>query len=457
MSKTIDYFYEISKIPRESGNELKISEYLCEFARKRNLFYEKDNYNNVIIKKKNAEKPAIILQAHTDMVCEKEINKKFNFEKDSIEIYEEQGFLKANGTTLGADNGIGVAQILNILDSNIECNIEAVFTATEETTMAGAENINIGNLEAKRMINLDGFEENTIIIESASFFDIILQLKNNFKMIKIDKKYKVSLTGMEGGHSGFDIDKNRGNASIELANFLNKIQDIRLINFVGGTKFNVIPSSAEAEFVSALNKYEIEKTIKEFVNTRKEKYDNLSINIEEIIVKANEHILSYEQSYQFLDAVCRFKHGVFNKNSREEITTSINLGVVDLKNKVFKIGMRSSKKQEEKKCLEYIKKYSLENDLKFIILSSQPGFETKEDSEFISQIKRAFEDTNQEEKLSVKAVHITVEAGFFKRKKADLEVAIISPKIIGAHTSKECVSIESVEKCDIWLKKILES
>ena len=457
MSKTIEYFYEISKIPRESGNEAKIAEYLCDFAKKRNLFYEKDNYNNVIIKKKNAEKPAIILQAHTDMVCEKEIDKNFDFDKDSIEIYEENGFIKAKGTTLGADNGIGVAQILNILDSDIKCNIEAVFTATEETTMVGAENINIDNLEAKQMINLDGFEENTIITESASFFDIILELKNKFEKIKKDKKIRIALAGMEGGHSGFDIDKNRGNASIELVKLLTQIQNIELISFAGGTKFNVIPSNAEAEFISTLEKDEIEKIVKEFINSRKEEYENLDINVEEITVQADEKVISLEESKLFLNAVKNFKHGVFRKNSRGEITTSINLGVVDLKNQVFKIGMRSSKKEEEKKCLEYIEKYSLENAFKFIILGSQPGFETNENSKFIDKIKKSFPETNEGEKLNVKAVHITVEAGFFKEKKEDLEVAIISPKILGAHTTKECVSIESVQKCDSWLKNFLEN
>ena len=118
MSKTIDFFNEISKIPRESGNEENISNYLCKFAEERSLYYEKDRYNNVIIKKKNSNKAPIILQAHMDMVCEKGADKEFDFGNDSIEVIEENGYLRANGTTLGADNGIGVAQILNILDDS---------------------------------------------------------------------------------------------------------------------------------------------------------------------------------------------------------------------------------------------------------------------------------------------------------------------------------------------------
>ena len=458
MSKTIEYFYEISKIPRESGNEENIAKYLCEFAKKRNLYFRKDEYNNVIIKKKNCDKAPIILQAHTDMVCEKEVDKEFNFEKDAIEVYEENGYLKAKGTTLGADNGIGVAQILNVLDSDIKCNIEAIFTSSEETTMVGAENINLDDLEANQMINLDGFEENTIVIESASFFDIILEHKYTFEELKESRIYKMSLTGMEGGHSGFDINKNRGNSSIELANLLKQITNIKLVTFTGGTKFNVIPSSAEARFVSNKSEEEIENTINEFVTSRKEVYKDIKVVLEEISIEnSNRKGLNNENSLEFLEAICKFKHGVFIKNDRDEATTSINLGVVDLENKVLKIGMRSSKKEEERKCIEYIEKYSLENNLDFKVLGSQPGFETKENSEFVGKIKRAFEKTNKEETLSVKSVHITVEAGFFKEKIKDLEVAIISPKILGAHTAYECVSIESIKKCDEWLREILES
>ena len=134
----ITIFRQISRIPRESGNESKIAEFLCDFARERNLEYDRDNHNNVIIKKKTADVTPLIIQAHTDMVCEKEAGKIFDFATNPIEIIEKDGYLTANGTTLGADNGIGVAQILYLLDSDIKCNVEAVFTTSEETTMEGA-------------------------------------------------------------------------------------------------------------------------------------------------------------------------------------------------------------------------------------------------------------------------------------------------------------------------------
>ena len=191
---TIKYFKEIAKIPRESGHEEKIAKYL--FAELRNLEYEKDEYNNVLIKKNNCNKTPLILQVHTDMVCEKEQNKCFDFEEDSIEVMEKNGYLHANGTTLGADNGIGIAQILTILDSNIETNIEAIFTVSEETSMLGSINFDTSKLNGKMLLNLDGFEENTILIESAGFYDIILKMHNKFKNIQDNNfnVYEINLT-----------------------------------------------------------------------------------------------------------------------------------------------------------------------------------------------------------------------------------------------------------------------
>lgn len=455
MSKTIDFFKEISKIPRESGNEKNIANYLCEFAEQRNLDYKKDEYNNVIIKKKNSVSEPIILQAHIDMVCEKEANMEFNFEKDSIEIIEENGYLRANGTTLGADNGIGVAQILNILDSDdIDCNIEAVFTVEEETTMIGAENIDVSSLDAKQMINLDGFEENTIIVGSASFYDIVLNFNYSFENIDSDdiNVYRVSLQGLFGGHSGADIDKNRGNSSIILAELLRQIDDIRLVDFIGGTKFNVIPSTAECVFVSKTRIDEINEIINNFVRDERKIYSNIEIVAQKINFDKEIQVLNNVISKEFIESILDFRHGVFKKNARNEVITSINLGVVDLKNQIIKIGMRSSSKVEEKNCLDYIKQFAIESGFEFVILGSQPGFETDEKSELIMRLSSAFGKVG---KLDIKSVHVTVEAGFFKEKIDDLEVAIISPKILGAHTTKECVSIESVENCDKWLREFL--
>ena len=454
---TIDFFYEIAKIPRESGNEAQIAEYLCDFAKSRNLFYRRDEYNNVIIKKKNTEKEPIILQAQTEMNCEKEEGIEFDFSKDPINVYEENGILRARGTTLGADNGIGIAQILNILNNDdIKCNVEAVFTATEETTMIGAEKIDVSILESKKMINLDGFEENTIIKESTCFYDIILNTNYDFNEVSKGNIYEISLKGLKGGHSGFDIGKIRGNSAIEMANILNDIEDCRIIDFVAGSKFNVIPSKAKTIIISTESEENVEKLVQDYVISRKDIFSGIEASVK-LLELDSYCALNEEESKRFINNILRFSHGVFRRNSKEEIITSINLGAVNLIEQVFKVGMRSSRKREEKECLEYIKNYSEEVGFEFVVLGSQPGFETKSSSEFLKTIKEAYKKIGNEEELKVKSVHITVEAGFFRDKMEGLEIAIISPKIENAHTPEECVEIESIRRCDEWIRRVIES
>lgn len=450
-SKTIEFFYEISKIPRESGNEKEISNYICEFAKNRSLEYIQDKYGNVIIKKENGSNKPIILQAHLDMVCEKD--REFDFKKDEIEIYEEDGVLKAKETTLGADNGIGVAQILNILDSDIKCNIEAIFTVEEETTMIGAENIDISKLSGKRMINLDGFKEHTIVIESASFFDIVYKMNFKFnKDTKLKNIYKIDLNGLLGGHSGADINKGRGNSNILIAKLLKEIQDIEISEFIGGTKFNVIPSTAEVIFASSFGKEDIEKIISIFMKNEKL---NFNIKLEKINNKNN--FLENSDSIKLLNSFLSFPNGVINENERKETTTSVNLGVINLSDMTMKVGMRSSRKDEEIKCIENLKKCGELNGYEFKIIGSQPGFSTNEEDELVKELVKVHNKIFDNREIDIKSIHVTVEAGFFKEKIKDLQIAIISPKIIGAHTTRECVEIKSILECDKWLIEYLEN
>lgn len=448
---TIQFFKEIAKIPRESGNEKQIAEYLCEFAKKRDLFYECDQYHNVLIKKKTANKEPIILQAHTDMVCEKEEGKEFDFAKDAIEVIEENGYLKANGTTLGADNGIGVAQILAILDSDIPCNIEAIFTATEETSMVGAMNFDTSKLEGKKLLNLDGFEENVILIESACFYDIILKQKNKFSKPKNQNAYEIILSGMEGGHSGFEIDKKRGNSNIEMAKILEKIEDVEIGDFVGGTKFNVIPSQAKARIMTNLTEEEMEKLCQNAQKELRENYPEIEIKVAS---KGIEKVLDTKQTKEFLEKIIQFPHGVFQRNNNQEVTTSVNLGVVNLQE--LKVGMRSSKETEEQECLNLLKNYSKQQQLEFEIEGSQPGFESEISSSFIQKLLRAHPIEAFKRSPILKSVHITVEVGFFKQKMPNLQIAIISPNIQGPHTTKECVEIDSIERADKWLMNFIK-
>lgn len=448
-SKTIDFFKQISLIPRESGNEEMISLFIENFAKERGLDYIRDEFNNVIIKKYVNDGDPVILQAHLDMVCEKDISKTFDFKNDSIELIFKDGYITANGTTLGADNGVGVAQILNILDSDLDCNIEAIFTVNEETSMSGASNIDLSSLKGKVMINLDGFDEDTILLGSAGFTDIDILM--NYKLSeKSENLYKISVSGLAGGHSGFDIDKNRGNSIILLAELIDNFSEYRIIDFKGGSKINVIPSEANA-IISTTE--DINNVVNNYLNNNKDKYNNLKI---EIVTIADERkSLSLEDSKLFIKSVLDFNHGVINKNSRGEVTTSENLALVDLKNNLVQVGLRSSIDSEEKELINKLEDYCNNYSYKLNIIGHQPGFYTNEESILVKRMKDTYYKINNTYPL-VKSLHVAVEVGLIKEKIKDLEVVIISPKIVGAHTPNEKVEIDSIEKCDRWLIKFLK-
>lgn len=273
----IKYFEEISKIPRMSGKEEKIADYVEEFAKKRNLKYKRDQYGNLIVVKEsviNKDKESVILQCHLDMVCEKENNISHDFEKDGLEIYVENDCIKANGTTLGADNGIGIAIILEILNSNeIQYpRIEAIFTVQEETTMLGAKVIDTSSLLAKKMICLDNMNQEELVIGCAGAKIFEYEIKGNtINNISDDFcSVRISMTGFKGGHSGKDISEKRGNPIKEMGYLLKNIDnnyELYIKNINGGRKVNVIPRECYCDIY--IKKDEIEKIGREIEALKK--------------------------------------------------------------------------------------------------------------------------------------------------------------------------------------------
>ena len=245
------YFEEISHIPHGSENMEAIAQYCVNFANEHNLKVIKDNANNVIIYKnassgyENAE--PVILQGHLDMVCQKDESLEIDFSKEGLSLYVDGDFIKARGTTLGADNGIAVAMILSILESNDIPHppIEAVFTTDEEIGMIGALNLDMGLLKGKRMINLDAEEDDILTVSCAGGSDFIMVVpakRNNETGYEVNVNFK----GLRGGHSGMEIDKNRENADILAGRFLNhinKLCDFQIISVDGGDKGNAIPNA----------------------------------------------------------------------------------------------------------------------------------------------------------------------------------------------------------------------
>ena len=263
----LEYFYEISKIPRPSGEEGKIADYLCDFAKKHGLEYYRDDGRNVLINKPASKgyenAPCFCLQGHTDMVCEKELSSDHDFSKDPIDIYVEDGKLKAHGTTLGADDGAAISIMLALLSGDYNMpRLQCLFTAEEETGLYGAGSFDYSLIDAEYMINIDGEEENEILASCAG--GLRAKLVKAYPTAPADKCFKVIVNGLAGGHSGSDIDKNRANASLLMFRLISKLSDfgIRLAFFEGGSKENAITPYATA--VVSCNENVLGKAVDEF-------------------------------------------------------------------------------------------------------------------------------------------------------------------------------------------------
>jgi len=273
-TKVFEYFEEISNIPRGSGNNTAISNYLVDFAKAHNLKYRKDQAENIIIWKdasKGCEtKETVILQGHMDMVCEKEEDSNHDFTKDSLELCVDGDVIYAKGTTLGGDDGIAIAYALAILDDDtlVHPPLEVVITTDEETGMFGAEALDCSDLKGKYFINIDSEEEGTILTSCAGGS----RVDARFSIGKLKKEGYVmtaKLTGLQGGHSGTEINKNRENAVYMLGRLMTALKhrkvDFRLMNIQGGQKDNAIPRSAEMELLM-FDLEEAKKNVMEIVH-----------------------------------------------------------------------------------------------------------------------------------------------------------------------------------------------
>lgn len=465
----IRYFYEISEIPRMSGKEDKIADYIENFAKNRNLKYIRDIYNNIIIVKEaskwNNSKESIMLQAHLDMVCEKEESCYHNFEEDGLDLYIEGDFIKARGTSLGADNGIGVAIILSILDSK-EINhprIEAIFTVEEESTMNGAKTIDMSALESKKMICLDNMNEDELWIGCASAKIFEYELEG--KIIKHPQEYvsiKIGLTGFTGGHSGKDISKNRGNPIEEMGILLRCISekyDIFLKRITGGRKVNVIPRECYCE-IYIKNEYlnEIQKKIANFNKKliKKIKNENIKAFVEE--TKEIEQVaFDAETTKKLIDLLNDIPNGVYYKDKRDNPLVSLNIGKIETKGSSLKISfsIRSNRFEIERKLIEKMEKLVRKYDIKDN-MSELSGYEHHERSEFIDKCKKIYTDFF-ERKPKVIDMHICLEAGFFGEKIRELDFIAIAPNIYDAHSPKERCSLTSLKNIYTYVIKILES
>ncbi len=462
------FFGEILSIPRPSKHEEKMTEYLVNWAKERNLDYESDEIGNVIIRKgatKGKENsPWVCLQSHIDMVCEKNSDKDFDFEKDAIVPKIEGEWLKADGTTLGADDGIGVATALAILDANdIEHGpIECLFTVDEETGLSGAEALSPDVLKSRILLNLDSEDEGEIFIGCAGGIDTVARLPFDKEETPDAPAFKIMVKGLKGGHSGDDINKGLACANKLLNRILwslDKEMDLRLACFDGGNLRNAIAREAYATFVVAEADVELMKEIVEkFTKDLKYEFRTTEPDMEITLMEVEkpEFVVDMLSQDNLLNVLYACPHGVLAM-SREIpgfVETSTNLASIKMKEDHFFITTSQRSSVESSK---YAAAYRVESC--FLLAGADvehgdgyPGWAPNPDSKILKIAVDAYKKLFNKEPI-VRAIHAGLECGLIGEKYPGMDMISYGPTLRGVHSPDERLEIKTV---DLYWKHTLE-
>lgn len=465
------YFEEISKIPRCSNNEKEISDYLKSIGEKLGLETIQDEYLNIIIRKpatkgyENSE--GIIIQGHMDMVCEKDDNVKHDFDKDPIELIVEGDYIRANGTTLGADNGIAIAMALAIAEDNTleHPELEFLFTAAEETDMNGALGLSANVLKGTRLLNIDSEEEGILTTGSAGGELIEFKLPVEYEELSNFIEVDIEVRGLKGGHSGMEIDKPRGNSNKILNSILRELKsnmDIRLISIKGGTKDNAIPRQSEAKIAienSLISQFnDIFESIKEETI---EKYKSIEPEME--IMATMGSAVSQGLTEKVLDEVLfildAIPTGVFTKIPQNEdiVESSSNLAIITTENDhiVIQTSTRSSSKEQLLRLRERITKEIDKTSGSYVIKGEYPEWEYKPESKLRDTALSLYKEMFGKEMEST-VVHAGLECGAFAQKYPNLDMISFGPNIYDVHTPSEKLSISSTQRTYKYLVELLK-
>jgi dipeptidase D len=464
------HFYEITQVPRPSESEHKAVDFVYNFGKHLGLETIKDEMGNVIIRKPatsgKESTPGIILQTHLDMVPQKNKEKEHDFEKDPIIAYIDGDWVTADGTTLGADNGIGVAASMAILESKTLKHgpIEALFTINEENGMVGAQNLRQGLLKGKILINLDSEKEGELNVGCAGGLDATFKFEYKEQQAPIGDTYKISVSGMKGGHSGIDIHLGRGNANKVLFRVLKSIiDDIHLSHVEGGDARNAIPREAFAIAIIPSNKIliissiieHIEKIIKaELQNTE----PDLRIKIEK--TKSSTTIIEKNVQSRLINAVNACPNGVIRMSDTVSglVETSTNLAMVKSEKGEIKIACLIRSSVDSAKEYVALMKESLFDlaGAKSIFSGSYQGWNPNPNSFILSRMKSIYNNMYGKEP-EVTAIHAGLECGLLGGIYPELDMISCGPTIQYPHSPDEKVNIESVEKWWTFLVATLEN
>lgn len=469
-----DYFAEINKVPRPSKHEEKMIAYLQEFAQKNNLAFKTDEAGNVLIAKPATpgmeNKETIVIQGHMDMVCEKTSDRVIDFANDPIETYIDGEWMKAKGTTLGADDGIGVALAMAVLtdDSIKHGPIECLFTRDEETGLTGAFAIQPGFMTGKYLINLDSEDEGEIFIGCAG--GVNTEIEFEYYAESIPEGYtavKIAIDKLTGGHSGDDINKNRANANKLLARFLyqmNNKYDIFLCCIDGGNLHNAIPRHAEAVIaIPEVQKHEIRSDFNIFAAEIQDEYHTTEPNATFTMESCElpETAIDNITATNLIASLNAVHNGVYewSQDIPHFVETSSNLASIKMpeegKIKIVTSQRSSTKSQLDCVCNVVASAFSLAG-ADVLINEGYPGWKPNPNSKLLQlSVEKYKELFNKEPK--VRAIHAGLECGLFSEKYPGLDMVSFGPTLRGVHSPDERLLIPTVEMVWKHLVAIIES
>lgn len=456
-----NHFADLNAVPRPSKKEERVIEFMMNFGRELNLETIKDEIGNVVIKKPASQgmenRKKVILQSHLDMVHQKNGDTIFDFDKEGIKMRVQGDWIDAEGTTLGADNGIGVATIMATLSSNdIEHPpIEALFTIDEETGMTGAKEMDGSLFQGEILLNLDTEDDDELSIGCAGGIDT--NTTYNYEKVEMPKNatsFRIEIKGLLGGHSGMDIDSGRGNANKWMARILWNLAQkntIYINDFDGGGLRNAIPREATASFSTAgelsqiQNEFNIQKQV--LVSEYKSIEGNISIEISEIANEGN--VVSEVDSKKILNTLCSLHNGVYRMSPdiKGLVETSSSLARVLISEGVFITqSLQRSSVESTKDEIAMTIKSAFENMGCAVAQSGDyPGWEPNPNSDILTIMedlyKKLFNENPQ-----VKACHAGLECGILGTHLPDVDMISFGPNIRAAHSPDEKVQISSVQK-----------
>lgn len=468
--KVFHYFERICSIPHGSGNIERISDYLAEFARRRGIECYQDELRNIVMIKEASEgyekEEPVILQGHMDMVAVKKPECDLDMTKEGLRLAVDGDFVYARGTSLGGDDGIAVAFALALLDdeSISHPRLEVIITVEEEVGMEGASGIDLSMLKGSRMINLDSEEEGIFLTSCAGGGKVRAALPVQ-REAKEGVLYEVTLGGLEGGHSGTEIIKERGNSNCltgRLLQGLLKRCDYSLVSLEGGLADNAIPRETKAELVVAeASEQELLAWIKEYEAALQR----------ELAVKDPGAAIAVRKKekgvYRALtkDSLRRAAALIFNQPNGVQamsadikglVQTSLNLGVLKLSEKELTLdsAVRSSVSSEKTELLEKLASLAELTGAKTEVSGEYPAWEYRQDSPLRDKMVRVYED-RYGDKPKIEAIHAGLECGILAGKIKDLDCVSIGPDMSGIHTTEEKLSIASTKRVWEFLLEVL--